>query len=82
MNPHQATVGTRVVSLVDFCDVPAGTQGVIDEDYGSGVMVAWDQPGHPLPPGYCMHTGAPMIQTGILRDGFDKSTELQFLDLV
>lgn len=76
---QQAVVGTRVVSLHDFCGVPAGTQGVIDEDYGTGVMVAWDLPGRPLPVGYLVYDGVPAVRSGLLRDGFDKETELEFL---
>ena len=56
-------------------------EGLIDEDYGTGFMVAWDLPGHPLPPGYSKYDGKPAIQTGILRDGFDKRTELEFLEI-
>jgi hypothetical protein len=63
MTPEQATVGTRVRALVKFFRVPAGSEGVIDEDYGTGVMVAWDLP-HKI------------------RDGFDKETELHFLEKV
>lgn len=63
MTEDQATVGTRVRTLVEFADVPKGTEGVIDEDYGSGVMVAWRRP-------------------RTLRDGFDKKTELDFLQRV
>lgn len=44
MTRDQATVGTRVRSLVDFNSVPNGTRGIIDEDYGTGVMVRWDDP--------------------------------------
>jgi hypothetical protein len=63
MTRDEATVGTRVKTLVEFCNVPAGSEGVIDEDYGTGVMVAWDLP-HKL------------------RDGFDKESELHFLEKV
>lgn len=81
MELAQATVGTRVRANRDFRDVPQGTEGVIDEDYGTGVMVAWDLPSAPLPVGYVEWTGR---QPGrwILRDGFDKDTELQYLDMV
>jgi len=40
MTTEQAKVVVRVRSIVPFSGVPAGTEGVIDEDYGSGVMVA------------------------------------------
>lgn len=41
MTPEQARVGVRIRTLVAWPEVPAGTEGVIDEDYGTGVMVAW-----------------------------------------
>ena len=70
MNVEQATVGQRVRSLVAFVGVPSGTEGVIDEVYETGVMVAWDLPKYPLPDGYTKHDGTPTIKSGILRDGF------------
>jgi len=79
-------IGTRVKSLRDFAGVPKGTEGVIDEDYGTGVMVAWDLPDKPLPKGYRQYDGLPIPKEyrqydgGILRDGFDKETELKFLE--
>jgi hypothetical protein len=82
MNLDQVKVGTRVKSNFEFSNVPLGTQGVIDEDYGSGFMVAWDLHGRPLPAGYRQCDGRPSIVSGILRDGFDKETELKLLDVV
>lgn len=82
MKSSQATIGTRVRTLRAWSNVPLGTKGVIDEDYGSGVMVAWDLPDQPLPKGYREHDGRPAIATGILRDGFDKKSELKFLEVV
>ena len=70
METKDATVGTRVKSLTAFIDVPVGTEGVIDEDYGTGVMVAWDLPERPLPKGYKSHDGSPAIINDLLRDGF------------
>jgi hypothetical protein len=61
MKPDEATVGTRVRTNVAFCDVPAGSEGVITGDYETGVYVTWDLP-HKF------------------RDGFDKETELHFLE--
>ncbi len=81
MTDSEATVGTRVRSTVDFAGVPVGTEGVIDEDYGSGVTVAWDLPDSPLPKGYCRYDGKPAFLSGILRDGFAKDTELKYLEL-
>lgn len=69
-----------------FCDVPQGTQGVIDELYWlgehEGFMVAWDLPCQPLPKGYRAHDGSPAIRHGLLRDGFDCERELDYLEVV
>ena len=84
MTREEAQIGLRVRSLVEFSGVPKGSQGVIDEFYDGGLMVAWDlRPplGKPLPPGYRQHDGQPTIRTGILRDGFDIERELQFLEV-
>jgi len=75
----EAKIGTRVRSLVDFSGVTKGTEGIIDEDYGKGVMVAWDLPEQPLPNGYSYFTGK---RENILRDGFGKKDELHFLEVV
>jgi len=80
MKIDEAIVGTRVKTLVNFSGVPKGTEGVIDQDYGKGIMVAWDLPDRPLPEGYCQFDGRPSVVTGILRDGFDKKSELHFLE--
>ncbi len=82
MHRADIQIGRRVRSLVDFAGVPRGTEGVIDEDYGSGITIAWDLPDRPLPPGYQAYDGRPAIQTGILRDGFDKVWDLEFLEVV
>lgn len=77
-------VGARVRSLEAYRDVPKGTEGVICEDYGSGVMVAWDLPDRPLPdlPMECIARMYAVIPQCPLRDGFDKKTELQSLELI
>ncbi len=82
MTLDEAKIGTRVRALVDFSGVPRGTEGVLDEDYGTGVMVAWDLPDHSLPEGYAAYDGRPAIASGILRDGFDKERELNYLAVV
>lgn len=82
MRINEVKIGVRVKSLVDFSGVPKGTEGVIDEDYGTGVMVAWDLTDQPLPRGYSVHTGRPSFVSGILRDGFNKENELHFLEKV
>lgn len=84
MNVNQALVGGKVRTLRSFSGVPLGTVGLIVEDYGTGVMIAWDLPDRPLPnmtPSeisqlYAINPECP------LRDGFDKATELDFLEAV
>ena len=81
MRVEDAVVGNWVRTNVDFATVPAGTVGLICEDYKTGVMIAWEYDGYvptmatanlPL-----IHRNAPRE-----RDGFDKTRELRFLDLV
>lgn len=69
MRREEARVGVVVRTNVTFVSVPKGTIGDIDEDYGSGIMVAW----RGIPSG---------LGNRRLRDGFDKKTELQYLDSV
>lgn len=71
-------VGLRVKAKVMFSGVPEGTEGVIDELYEGGFMVAWDLPDAPLPPGYSEYDGKPAILSRILRDGFE-AKELEYL---
>lgn len=65
-------LGERVKINRDFCGVPKGTEGVIDQvlvGYGGGdhcLMVAWDLPTNPLPRFY---TGS-IISLDVLRDAF------------
>lgn len=82
MNISEAKVGTRVKSLTPFYGVPLGTEGVIDEDYDTGITIAWDLPNSPLPKGYSKYDGKSAIATGILRDGFDKERELHLLEKI
>ena len=82
MNQDQIKIGQRVKTLRAFCGVPLGTEGVLDEDYGTGVMIAWDMADSNLPAGYSAYDGVPAVRSGILRDGFDKDDELQFLEVV
>ncbi len=81
MTIEEAKVGVRIRTKREFSRVPEGTQGVIDEDYVTGVMVAWDLPDSPLPSGYRRYDGVPMFISNILRDGFDKKTDLEFLEV-
>ena len=82
MTEKQIRMGAAVTSLSDFVGVPKGTVGIIDEDYGTGIMVAWDLPDQHLPKNYKKYDGRPAFQSNILRDGFDKEDELQYLHLV
>ena len=74
-------IGMRVRTVVGWSAVPRLSEGVIDEIYESGVMVAWDLPRQPLPPGYRVYDGRPAIVSRILRDGFGFE-ELQWLEVV
>jgi len=78
-------VGDRVRNNRDFLGVPRGSEGVIDEDYGSGVTVAWDLPDRPLPKDWHFDQNNPTTWANNpenpLRDGFSVE-ELWFLDLV
>lgn len=84
LNLNEAVVGRKVRSLCDFPSVPMDTVGLIVEDYGTGITVAWDLSDRPLPamtPAeiaemYAINPKCP------LRDGFDKETELDFLESV
>ena len=81
MEKEEAKIGTKVKSLRDFSGVSKGTTGVIDEDYGNGVMVAWDLPNRPLPPSWSFENkGTIPRHEWPLRDGFNKEDELQFLE--
>ena len=111
MDQEHAKIGVRIRTNRAFVRIPTETEGVIDEDYGSGLMVAWDLPcwncqgrgilfipagmiissipchpcdgsGRTLPKHYREWDRRPAAKTGILRDGFDKASELQYLDLV
>lgn len=77
-------VGDRVRSLRDFVKVPKGTEGVVIEDYGSGITVAWDLPDHPLPdlPEEEIAAMFAVNHRCPIRDGFDKMTELHFLEII
>ncbi len=82
LNLNEAVVGNKVRAACDFPGVPMDTIGLIVEDYDTGIMVAWDLPDRPLPdmtPAeisemFAINPKCP------LRDGFDKETELDFLE--
>ncbi len=84
LNLSEARVGSKVKTVCDFPGVPMDTVGLIVDDYGTGIMVAWDLPDRPLPdvtPGEiaAMYAISPKCP---LRDGFDKDSELDFLEAV
>ncbi len=81
MTRAEATIGTRVRAMRGFSGVLVGTEGVVDEHYLGGVMVAWDLARDPLPPGYSKYDGVPAIRSRILRDGFGDD-ELHMLEVV
>lgn len=78
-------IGTRVKVLATFSGVPEGTHGLIVEDYGTGVMIAWDLPDRPIPRDKTpeaigmMYAADPSCP---LRDGFDKESEAHYLEEV
>lgn len=86
MDSERATIGTRVRSTRHFAGIPCGTEGVIDEDYGTGVTVAWDLPDRPLPAGWSWDPEDPgkwaINPKAPLRDGFDKADDLRWLEVV
>lgn len=82
MKKDEATIGARVKLTCDFPGLSVGTEGIIDSDYNTGVMVAWDLPDRPLPPGYRYWDSSLAWNKNILRDGFNKERELQYLELV
>lgn len=86
MKRKDAKVGVWVRSLRDFSGVPKGTIGIIDEDYGRGVMVAWDLKGttRELPPNYDVDSWKQLPigkRPNILRDGFSWD-ELEMLEVI
>ena len=85
MEIDQAIIGQKVKSNRDFSGVPKGTDGLIVEDYNTGIKIAWDLPDKPIPKNKTPQEIAKMwaIQPECpLRDWFDKQTELQYLDLL
>jgi len=76
MEIEEAVVGAKVVSLRKFCEIKVGTNGVIVEDYGSGVTVAWDLPYRPaIPAGFTVEEVGDMWAVDPdcpVRDGFNK----------
>ena len=77
-------VGQWVQTLQEFSGVPKFTEGLIVEDYGSGVTVAWDRPGSKIPTDLtCAEISKlPNRPGNPLRDGFDKKKELPLLAII
>ncbi len=85
MTENDIEIGLRVKSNTTFVSIPEGTEGVLIEDYGSGITIAWDKEDRPYPKElscdhiskmYAIHPLCPH------RDGFDKDNELQYLDII
>jgi hypothetical protein len=81
------TIGTRVKALRGFSGVPINTEGIVDEHYTAGVMVAWDLEDRPLREDYAelIRGGLkPLPQAALgapLRDGFSYG-ELIYLEVL
>lgn len=74
-------IGTRVRSRREFNGVPSGTEGVVDQTYDGGVMVAWDLRDRPLPDNW-EYRGQWAGEPGVpLRDGFSEE-EWRFLEVL
>jgi len=82
MKIDEIQIGKRVRIMVDSSGVRKGTEGVIDEDYGIGIMVAWDVPDCPLPEGYSAYDEKFAFLIGMKRNAFEKATGLDFLEVV
>ncbi len=85
MEIEQAIVGKKIRSNREFAGVPKFTEGLIIEDYGTGVTVACELPDNPIPKDKTPAEIAKMWAVNHecpLRDGFDKKDELEFLDLL
>lgn len=78
-------VGDKIKALTAFSGVPIGTEGYVIGDYGSGFMVGWDLPERPYPKDRTPHEVNEMWAINPecpLRDGFDKETELNLLQII
>lgn len=73
-------LGVRVVLTADWMGVKQGTEGIVDQYTKSmtheGIMVAWDLPDRPLPPGYRTFDWKEASYKGIIRDGFGRGQNL------
>jgi len=85
MNKSDIRIGREVKTNTGFSGVPEGTHGFIIEDYGTGITIGWDKPDRKYPRNLPPETIAQLPATDPqcpLRDGFDKETELQYLEVV
>ena len=85
MKIEEAKLGLRVKMLIDFERVPKGSEGIIDEIYPDGMMIAWDIPAGILPKDYRVFPGKfrrpPWFYSAIVRIPFEKK-QLEFLEVV
>lgn len=70
-------IGTWVKTHREYCELPTGTVGIVDELYPGGFTVAWFLEGEPAPSG----TASTNRERGILRDGFAYH-ELKDLEII
>lgn len=80
-------IGSRVKALRGFSGVPINAEGIVDEHYTAGVMVAWDLEDRPLSADYAARILAgepPLPQFALgapLRDGFSYG-DLAYLEVL
>lgn len=85
MLESQIKIGQRVKTTRGFYELEEGSEGIIIEDYGRGIMVAWDLPHRPYPRNRTPEEMSKMMAIHPdcpLRDGFDKDKELEYLEIV
>ena len=85
MRPSDATIGARVLLRNERACVPIGTVGVIIDEWGSGITVAWDLPERPYPYDLPPSAVARLPANNPLwpeRDGFYRGKQLDELALI
>lgn len=78
-------VGDKVRLLSDSYDIPAGTEGYVVEDYGTGISVAWDTVERPYPEHLSAKEVGQLLDSHPLcpiKDGFGKKGELKHLEKI